>query len=281
MSLKQLMVNTAVGRISKSVRDAVKLLHAARFNPESVGTIANDQLSEDLVTRLCKPGKTFLDVGAHIGSFVASVWHYDRSVNIIAFEAIPEKVASLRKRFPWAVIHGCAIGDREGTVAFFIDTARSGYSSLGKPPCSSVREIRVPIRRLDDLVTTDAVDVIKIDVEGSELGVLRGAERILRKSRPVIMFESAAEDPNRLGYTKEDLWALLSRLDFATLVPNRVAHNDEGLSCEGFIESHLYPRRTTNYFAIPKERRVEIRDRARELLGIPSFTKGISPRDGS
>jgi hypothetical protein len=47
-----------------------------------------------------------------------------------------------------------------------------------------------------------------------------------------------------------------------------VAHNDGGLSLEGFIESHAYPRRTTNYIAIPSERRVEIRDRARTLLGI-------------
>jgi hypothetical protein len=37
---------------------------------------------------------------------------------------------------------------------------------------------------------------------------------------------------------------------------------------DGFIDSHIYPRRCTNYFAIPSERRIEIRDRARDILGI-------------
>jgi FkbM family methyltransferase len=233
-----------------------------------VGTVANDQLSEFLVTKLCKSGKTFLDVGAHIGSIIASVSQHDRSITIIAFEAIPEKVVSLRRKFPGVVIHGCAVGDREGTVAFFIDTERSGYSSLGKSQSARVREIVVPMKRLDDLVTAKTVDVIKIDVEGAELGVLRGATRIVSENRPVIMFESAPGDQNRLGYTKEDLWEFLARLGYVTVVPNRVAHNDAGLSCEGFIESHLYPRRTTNYFGIPQERRIETRDRARELLRI-------------
>jgi FkbM family methyltransferase len=267
MSLKQFVVNRAVGRMSKSVRDTLHLLHAAWVTPESVGTIANDQLSEFLVTRLCKSGKAFLDVGAHIGSIIASVAHHDRSIEIIAFEAIPEKVANLQKRFPGVVIHNCAVGDREGTVSFFIDMERSGYSSLGKSPSASVREITVPLKRLDDLVTK-TVDVIKIDVEGAELGVLRGAARILGENRPVVMFESAPGDENRLGYTKEALWQYLAKLGYVTVVPNRVAHDDAGLGCDGFIESHLYPRRTTNYFAIPQERRTETRDRARELLGI-------------
>jgi FkbM family methyltransferase len=268
MSLKQLLANHAIGRIAKSGRDSFALLRAAWVTPESVGTVANDQLAEFLVTRLCKSGKTFLDVGAHIGSFVGAVAHNDPSIDIIAFEAIPEKVASLHKRFPGVVVHGYAIGDREGAVSFFIDTEQSGYSSLGKPPVARVREITVPMRRLDDLVTTKAVDVIKIDVEGAELGVLRGSTRIISENRPPIMFESAPGDQNHLGYTKESLWEFLAQVDYVTVVPNRVAHNDAGLSCEGFIESHLYPRRTTNYFAIPRERRTEIRDRARELLGI-------------
>jgi FkbM family methyltransferase len=268
MSLKEFVAGHAIGRISKSARDGFSLLHAAWASPESVGTVANDQLAEFLVTRLCKSGKTFLDVGAHIGSIIAAVAHHDRSVTIIAFEAIPEKVLSLHRQFPGVVIHGCALGDREGTVDFFIDTERSGYSSLGRPPAARVREITVPMTRADDLVTAKTVDVIKIDVEGAELGVLRGATRLVSENRPVIMFESAPGDENRLGYTKESLWEFLARLDYVTLVPNRVAHDDAGLSCEGFIESHLYPRRTTNYFGVPRERRLEIRDRARELLGI-------------
>jgi hypothetical protein len=82
------------------------------------------------------------------------------------------------------------------------------------------------------------------------------------------MFESAPQSNDNLEYTKENLYDFFVVNDYAVLIPNRVAHNDSGLSKDGFIESHFYPRRTTNYFAIPKERRVEIRDRARSILKI-------------
>jgi hypothetical protein len=83
------------------------------------------------------------------------------------------------------------------------------------------------------------------------------------------MFESGPFDNEGLRNTKEALWEVLFDQNYVVLVPNRVAHNDSGLSKECFIESHLYPRRTTNYFAIPKERRMELRDRARKVLKIP------------
>jgi len=40
------------------------------------------------------------------------------------------------------------------------------------------------------------------------------------------------------------------------------------MSLEAFNDGHLYPRRTTNYFAVARERREEVRDRARVVLGI-------------
>jgi hypothetical protein len=82
------------------------------------------------------------------------------------------------------------------------------------------------------------------------------------------MFESGPNGDDGLAYSKEEILDFLNSLDFSVVVPNRVAHNDDGLSTAGFVESHLYPRRTTNYFAIPKERRVEFRDRARTILRI-------------
>jgi FkbM family methyltransferase len=268
MWLKQLVVNNAAGRMAKSARDAIRLVQAACTTPESVGTEANDQLSEFLVTRICASGGTFVDVGAHIGSITAAVSHHDPTVKIVAIEAMPDKAAALRKRFPGVVVHGCAVGERAGTVAFYVDTQQSGYSSLGRPSSkgSQVTEISVPIARLDDLVGTGAVDVIKIDVEGAELGVLRGAGSTISASRPIVMFESALVTPSALGYTNEAMWDFFADLAYAIVLPNRLAHNHHGLSRDSFSESHIYPRRTTNYFAIPKERSPEIRARARSLL---------------
>ena len=181
-----------------------------------------------------------------------------------------EKAAKLRHKFPHVVLHACAVGEADGEMTFFIDTQQSGYSSLIAPDDnqSHIHEIRVAFKRLDTLIPDDAiVDVVKIDIEGAELGALRGATNLLSKCRPVVMFESA---PTRLSsnYESQDLYQFFEQREYEIFVPNRLAHNGSGLSEEGFLESHLYPRRATNYFAVHRDRRIEIRDRARRVLGI-------------
>jgi FkbM family methyltransferase len=274
--LKQALVGTSLGRVMITARNKVDILSAAIHSPESVGTIANDQLASSLLPKLCRPGKTFIDVGAHIGSVIADVIHHDDSINIIAFEAIPEKTAALQRKFQRVKIFQCAVGDRDGFVSFFINTRKSGYSSLGKS-CDStdLKEITVPMRRIDDWVQRDDVDAIKIDVEGAELGVLLGAKKLIEKSRPVIMFESGPMD-NGLGYTKEGIWNFFNDINYTLHAPNRVAHNDEGLNLYGFIDGHVYPRRATNYFAIPKEKRDEIRERATRQIEIDAPDRSLN-----
>lgn len=270
--MKQYLLTKPIGRVALRVRDKVATLRTAWFSPESVGTLANDLLATRLVTSLCKPNATFIDVGAHIGSIVADVRHEVPSSKIIAMEAIPEKIDRLRRAFPFVEVHGCAVGESTGEIAFFIDSRQSGYSSLAKPADGKDRrtiEIKVPLRRLDDIVSASDVDVIKIDVEGAELGVLRGGDKLLARCRPVLMFESGPEPHDDLGYTPETLFDFLASRDYGVVVPNRVAHTGPGLTRDAFTESHCYPRRTTNYFAIPNERRIEIRMKARAILRLP------------
>lgn len=268
MNIKQLALGSSIGRLLMCGRSKFQLISAAAASSESIGTLMNDQLAAYLLPRLCAPGKTFIDVGSHIGSVIAEVQHHDSSISIIAIEAIPEKAERLNRKFPRVAIYNYAVGDQFGNVSFFINTKRSGYSSLGKAAnVEGLKEVTVSIRPIDALIMADNVDVIKIDVEGAELGVLRGSKKLINDNRPVIMFESGP-DINELGYTKSAIWEFLTDAGYTIHVPNRVAHNDDGLSVDGFIDSHVYPRRCTNYFAIPTERRIEIRDRTREILGI-------------
>ena len=269
--MRQWLLGTKFGKLALTTRDAFELFSANYNNTESVGTLINDQLAVKLVTRLCLPGKAFLDVGAHIGSIIAEVARRDASIKLIAVEAIPDKVSNLRRKFPHLECYECAVSDTEGMASFFVNTKRSGYSSLVKgdiniEDAAALVEISVPVRKLDDIISSDSIDVIKIDVEGAELGVLRGAEKLMARIRPSIMFESGPTIKDSVGYPKEELWEWFDRRDFDVLVPIRMAHDGPALSQAGFVEAHYYPRRTTNYFAVPKERRREIRDRARQVL---------------
>jgi FkbM family methyltransferase len=276
MNAKQWALGSGVGAALIAMRDAFQMLEAMLGKPEILGTLANDQLAGRLIARLNRSETAFLDVGAHIGSVSAAVARNDATIAIHAFEAVPEKVAALRRKFPGFVVHECAVGDRAGEVTFFVNTVLSGYSSLGAPAgaaSGAIVAIHVAMKTLDELVPAVPVDVIKMDIEGAELGALRGAVRLIERYRPTVMFESAPGDPNGLGYTKEALWQFFNDIGYEIVVPNRVAHDGAGLSQEGFVEGHLYPRRTTNYFAVASERRLEVRDRARILLGIGTVAK--------
>ena len=263
--LKRRLAGTALGGTISSLRDRYILLNSAWVNSPELGDRRNNAIAGFLVSRLRRPGRTFVDVGAHIGSVLGQAL-LNASGPVIAFEAIPAKAEHLRRRFPEATIHNVALLDREGETSFFIDNAQSGFSSLDKHR-DDLTEIKVRLSQLDTLVETDDVDVIKIDVEGAELGVLRGSEAVVARCRPVIMFESGPNPP--LGYTLEGLWRWFDDHDYFVYFPDRISRAARAVTLEVFVDSHEYPRRTLNYFGIPKERLAEAAERARRLLREP------------
>jgi FkbM family methyltransferase len=259
MSFKQAILGTAIGRAAMSIREDVALVMSAIKQPDGLAALLNDRLATRLATRL--PCNTFVDVGAHIGSVVAEAIRHGAS-RVIAVEAMPDKAQALQRKFPRVAVHACAVGHAEGNVSFFVRPRASGYSSLIQSGDSV--QISVPLRRLDALVS-ERVDTIKIDVEGAELGVLLGAERVIAESQPIVMFESAAGE---VMYTKAAMWDWCAAHQYEILTPDRLAHDGPALSPEAFRESHWYPRRTTNYFAVPVAKRVAVRSMARAILNV-------------
>lgn len=242
-----------------AVRNAYQILQAPRIE---YGMVVNDQIAIQLAAGLCPPTGTFVDIGAHIGSVISEVHFRHPRARIIAFEAIPEKATALQRKFPGFEVHNLALCDREGEASFFIDREHSASSSLARGE-RSVQEIKVKTRRLDSLFEGRHADVIKVDVEGAELGVFRGATELIERSRPIIMFESG---PSVIfDFTKEAMFAFLDERDYAIFAPNRVAHTGGRMTLDAFLDSHEYPRRTTNYFALPAEREQQIREAARAL----------------
>lgn len=237
-------------------------------NPEQASSVANGILADRLIQRICVPGGTFLDVGAHIGSVLASVHSFNKKVDICAFEADPSKAQILRKKFPFCRLFEVAVGESEGRAEFFLNPKASGYNSLVSQSAADQPTITVRVAALDDLLPDGQVDVIKIDIEGAELGALRGGENLIRRNKPTIMFESVGTGINSLGYSPALLWEWFNDMEYAIFTPDRLAHNAPSLGLEAFLDAHEYPFRTHNYFAVSRDRRTEIRDRAREIIGV-------------
>ena len=72
------LIKTRVGVWAQRLREKADLLQAALRCPEQAGTVANDLMARMLLERLCRPGRVFIDVGAHIGSVIDGVRRHSR-----------------------------------------------------------------------------------------------------------------------------------------------------------------------------------------------------------
>lgn len=123
-----------------------------------------------------------VDIGAHVGYWSQRlVLDFDA---VVAFEAHSEHAQCLAVNVfnNRCTIHTVALSDHQGTVNFSPAIANSGMSRV------TDSGITIPCATLDSYGLTN-VDLIKIDVEGHELQVLRGAEQTILGSRPVLMIE--------------------------------------------------------------------------------------------
>jgi FkbM family methyltransferase len=143
---------------------------------------------------------TFIDVGANIGALAIPIARLRPRAHIVCIEADPEihrllQVNMDRNCCAQVQMACCLVGpcDRALTPFYRAPNEKFGMGSIG--PQFGVSPIMLKQRSLDGLaaeMVVQQIDVIKIDVEGSELGVLQGAVRILSSERPpVILFEFA------------------------------------------------------------------------------------------
>ena len=267
---KRRLAKSPIGPHLSTLRARTALVRTALLNnPETLGMLANDVIVERLLAGLCQPSSGFLDIGAHIGSVLSAVRAATPGVTIYAVEADPDKAAALARTHPNITLYDCAVGERDGEVTFFRDVKNPGYSSIA--PGRGGEEVRIPMRPLDALLPEDAgIDLVKIDVEGAELGALRGGEATILRCRPTIVFESVLPGENALGYAPEMVWDWLTERDYRVLTPDRMAHDAPGLSKEVYLDAHVYPRRTRNYVAVANGRLDEVRARARRILEVKS-----------
>lgn len=172
-----------------------------------------------LVASLCDPRRISVDIGADLGEFTIAMLASSRSV--IAFEPRPAQARDLASMFD-AVgaavqVEAVALSDEPGVMTMRVVASEPGRSTieagnaLGDVSDGTIRSIKVPVRRLDDLGLTD-IGLIKIDVEGHELAVLHGATKTLTQQRPVIVVEAEERHhPNSVA----EITGLLQGLGYA------------------------------------------------------------------
>jgi FkbM family methyltransferase len=168
------------------------------YNYESSAVSGEQWIMRRLVGGAVAP--VVFDIGANNGEWLAALRKINGSALIHAFEpqaTLAERIAS---SYPGVQVSNAAVGDNPGTLDLYDYADHPGsqhasllYGVIDSVHGGQVRQTRVPVVTLDDYCrqhTISRIDFLKIDVEGYELHVLRGARRMLEEGRvSAIQFE--------------------------------------------------------------------------------------------
>ena len=189
----------------------VSMMYRGTYQPEVVAAIR----------RWLSPGDWMVDVGANIGYMSAiGLGVVGRSGGVIAFEPAPpylERLESLARLNPERrlVIRGSAVGETSGTATLYLSTSGNPGANSLIPTAVPQRDagIQVSITRLDhdDILLERGAAVVKIDVEGFELSVLRSMENLFSSAvfRPLIVCEVTPDLYPDIGSSLHELAAWL------------------------------------------------------------------------
>lgn len=145
---------------------------------------------------LWRTDATVLDVGANIGNH--AVFFAQDFAAVHAFEPHPKAAMLLRFNAEGRpiTVHTVAASDASGQAILKSSAINLGHSSLGTGDANGLEEFEVEMMRIDDLGALRDADIamMKVDVEGAELSVLKGSVETVSRCRPVILFEQDAAD---------------------------------------------------------------------------------------
>ena len=175
------------------------------------------------------PGDTVIDVGANVGQYTALLADLvGPTGRVIAFEPVPRTFGILQ-----SVVSGLglgnveplavALGEVDGTASMIDVRDADGLPDPGLSHLGSSTDgdaVDVSVARLDSLceqIRLDACSFVKIDVEGAELLVLRGAVAFLATHRPTILVELDREMSARYGCSPTETTAFLERVGYERL----------------------------------------------------------------
>ena len=159
-----------------------------------------EQGTVHVIRNILEQGDYFVDVGANIGflSLVGAAT-VGKQGEVIAFEPVPSTFEILVENkdlneFSQLQTEPFALGNATGKQIIYQEDKNRGGASIAIERSELGTEIEV--KRLDDLVLPKAIKLLKVDVEGFELEVLKGGEELIKRDQPAIIVEFSRDRDN-------------------------------------------------------------------------------------
>lgn len=235
-----------------------KVLIALRW--DITKNIEYDRLTSSILKKQLTSTSNCIDVGCHKGEILDAIIQLAPDGIHYGFEPIPHLFKGLQKKYTSSNLHlyNCALSDKEGRTTFNFVKSAPAYSGIKQRAYEEanpdIEVIEVDLKRLDAIIPENGtIDLIKIDVEGAEMGVLLGAYAILKKQSPILIFESGIGASDYYGTTPEMIYDyIVQELHYSLYTLKSFLKNDKGLALSEFTK--IYQEKSDYYFVAKKDK---------------------------
>jgi FkbM family methyltransferase len=210
------LTHRALGAVARRV-ERPELV--ATFYPGARQLLHEEIAIKAVLAAVLRRDATYVDVGTNRGQLLGAALATAPAGRHVAFEPIPQLAAQLKRSFPQVDTRQLAVSSEPGTAEFCHFRTMDGWSGLRRSPEVSDERgapefIEVSLSTLDIELAELQPRVIKIDVEGAELQVVRGGSTVLAANKPFVIFEHAAAAAALYGSPSVALFDLLGELDY-------------------------------------------------------------------
>nr|MBS0038543.1 FkbM family methyltransferase [Saprospiraceae bacterium] len=203
--------------------------------------ITYDRQAKAVLRKTTHQSSSCVDVGCHKGEILDLFLEYCPYGHHLGFEPIPHFYQNLQTKYGRrAQIKEICLSDKEGKVNFHLVKTNPAYSGILKRkydrPNEEVEIIEVKTNTLDNSIEgfPHSIDFIKIDVEGAEYKVLKGAVATLQKHRPVVVFEFGLGAADVYGTSPEMMYNFFQKLNYKISLLELFLKNENSLSPDEF-----------------------------------------------
>src|SRR5436190_2369313 len=169
----------------------------------------------------------FFDIGAHIGFYSMMAAKLHKTIKIFSFEPIPHTfellsnnilINDLNNIYPFNI----GLLDKNNKLNFYLNPTMSGNASAQNiAEIKDIEQVSVNVTLLDDFFYKEKInklDIIKCDVEGSELLVLQGGLKSITLHTPILFVEMLRKWSKKFNYHPNDIIKLLANLGYRCFI---------------------------------------------------------------
>ena len=174
------------------------------------------------------PGAVIIDVGAHLGYLTKEFAKaHQGNIQVIAFEPGDYCMSILRlttKKLRNVTLVKSGLGNKDGFDCFQMPIKKRGMLGIGISHIGGTVDAgrkyvstSVEVKKLDTYANKNnlnRIDLIKVDVEGGELEILKGSINVIKRFQPIWYLEIDASMLSRYGHSPEDLFAFLKTFEY-------------------------------------------------------------------